>query len=323
MARQIRDLKDKKSKVKFFPKTHVKAVVDDHGNKLDAILDNKVGTDSEVSTAGEFVYAKDENGKSVLIAKDSIAKIIAEEIAKIPNALAAVNFGATTMPELSAAVGTKLYGATDASGLASVVAQQINPLTHNMTNLTGGYDIDTVRTEGIYNCQGVSNSPAGGTTAYGTLEVRVSRLGNYPYITQFYIIPNANPSEVYVRNTINQGAGWSSWSRMDNFGAKNAADLASVVAGQLKYYNYFGSVNNTPRKTGIPYPLSNRFVSIDVGANDSTQKCVCLFFFNFYGNPVKIMDNSPYSFIITKDTDGYYLSCEQNATSSASISVVL
>lgn len=38
MKRQIRDLKDKKSGVKFYPKTHIKAVVDNEDNTLASIL---------------------------------------------------------------------------------------------------------------------------------------------------------------------------------------------------------------------------------------------------------------------------------------------
>lgn len=88
-------------------------------------LDNSVQSNATVANDANFIYAQDEDGRSVRIAKSDLASIFADYIKENADEQSKVTFGASTLQDLQTTIGTNLYGATTASGMASVVARNI------------------------------------------------------------------------------------------------------------------------------------------------------------------------------------------------------
>lgn len=79
--RQVRDLKDKKSGAKFYPKTHIKAVVDDNDSALDDIMETRVHADATYQPIGEYATETD-----LMRMQNAVAAAIASFEERLPQA---------------------------------------------------------------------------------------------------------------------------------------------------------------------------------------------------------------------------------------------
>lgn len=109
-------------------------------NDLAAGVNNAVPIDAEsgVTKDGDNYYIKDADGNVLTVPHTSVGAMIADYIKNNPDQQAKVTFGASSLQALQTTIGTNLYGATTAAGLASVVAEQISSNTkpnYKLTNI--------------------------------------------------------------------------------------------------------------------------------------------------------------------------------------------
>lgn len=181
-----------------------------------AKADNAVQTNvaEGVSKTGDLYHIKDVNGNELLIPQASVAAMVADAIKASAPLQGKVTFGATTAAEM-----------------ASVVAQHINPIACPNSYFEG--NIDALVSNGVYRLSSETTGtfPNAQSRVYAILEVMAGNADtNKNNVTQRY---TNRYGCVFIRN--NEGGSFNDWIRIDNFGAKTEAELASVVAGAMRH----------------------------------------------------------------------------------------
>lgn len=136
---------------------------------------------SQVSTLTDFDYA-------LIVKGDQVAKASKQQLAEL--------------------VGNLLYGATNASSLATVVAEQIaSKGTNILYQSSNPKDFNLCTLTGIYGCGGSSAENAPSSTPYGTLIVFNSTAFGGGYSIQLFFNRGDTPSAYYRIGT-------SAWHKM-------------------------------------------------------------------------------------------------------------
>lgn len=158
-SREIRDLKDKKTKVKFFPKTHTDAVVDNNGNTVTSLLGGK---QEKITPANKLDYSLIENapegkeqvqsdwnatsGVAFIKNKPSIPSEVTESTVSSWGFVKGVSGKGFSTEDFTTALRTKLeglsnYDDTDVRGLITGLQNALDTLS-GKENVTEA--IDTV-----------------------------------------------------------------------------------------------------------------------------------------------------------------------------------
>lgn len=196
-------------------------------------------TSEQVSITG--LYARTSDGKMVELTKESVASVM----------------------------GNLLYGATNARGLASVVAG----FTSNIGNKLNGIkitDLDTLRTAGIYTFSSASDITVGfppisdkslmmlvTVTSYkgtaNTLEyMQTAICGGVTYCREFY------------------SNSWKGWKNLSNFGYNTLAELSSGVAQQMGYIGKKSYSLESGQEIGTGFTGAGAYVIFNASAGRSS-----------------------------------------------------
>lgn len=155
----------------------------------------------------DYIFGKTDSGEKVSVSKEDVAKIMSEIIRDSAELQSNVAFGANTLQALQTTIGTNLYGATTAAGLASVVAGNIGHGDQYQI------DLNTLKDAGNYNIIATStyNGPLSSTlTNFSDIASFMSVQKNGACLTQ--MITLIYKGDTYIR--AHDGTTWSPWKQL-------------------------------------------------------------------------------------------------------------
>lgn len=232
---------------------------DGQGNEI-ILRDQQLVEQASQTTmaSGEYFEIVDVDGRMAKIPKANMVDIVREALGSLLNGLT----DQTTVTKVPSLNGNTL-GASTVATLASVLGgiRKVEGYPANIDNINFNSTYHTYPADS----QGTFPSGYSATTSMDITTVVYGSNARTQYVTC------GGTSETHVRHY--DGATWSPWVRMDNFGCSTAADLASLLGGTYKSidsgdindYKTYGVYNVANNMSNAAFTNAHTLIVLRVG----------------------------------------------------------